>query len=80
MSHDENNYMMSDFLFARPSFLAGFGSIIDWSDSLREFNRSANPTIANCIAIRSDWRAVGSDIQTALEQYKSESALSEQPR
>jgi hypothetical protein len=69
MNTDFQLFHMSDFLFARPSFLAGFGSIIDVAGTLVEFNGSIDPTTADYIAIRSDWETVGTDILEAMREF-----------
>ncbi len=69
---DSDSY--SDFLFARPTFLVGFASIIDWGDTLTEFNRSLTPEIADGLAVKSDWKTVGKDIRRAIEETEIELA------
>lgn len=59
-----NNY--SYFLFARPSFLEGIARILDFGNTLNEYNQSNSPEQADTLAISADWRAIGSDIQAAL--------------
>lgn len=62
---------MSDFLFARPSFLEGLARIFDFSGSLNEYNQSRTPAEADYIALKMDCRAVGLDIQNGLAQAQS---------
>lgn len=57
----------SDFLFARDGFITGVGSIIDFGATLSEFNYSLTPEMADRIAIRSDWEAVGDSIRKAAK-------------
>lgn len=69
---DSDSY--SDFLFARPSFLVGFASILDWGDTLTEFNNTSTPEFADSLAVRSDWKTVGKDIFKAIEETEIELA------
>ncbi len=62
----------SDFLFARPTFLVGFASILDWGDTLTEFNSTSTPEIADSLAMGSDWKTVGKDILRAMEETEIE--------
>lgn len=64
---EENRQMgkYSDFLFAQPSFVEGMARILDFGDSLTEFNRSSRP---DTIAIRADWRAVYNDLAKAFDK------------
>ena len=64
----------SDFLFARPSFVVGFGTILDWADTLTEFNKTVTPEIADSLALKSDWRTVGRDIFKAIEETEKDMA------
>jgi hypothetical protein len=56
----------SYFLFARPTFLEGVGRIIDFGDTLTEYNRSIDTAQADHLAQWADWSAVGDDIGAAI--------------
>lgn len=58
----------SSFLFARPSFSEGVGRVLDFGNTLTEYNSSLDVEQADRIALLSDWRSVGSDIADALRQ------------
>lgn len=64
--------MQSDYLFARPSFVEGFGRIVDMSSSLNTYNYSRDGGQADARAIYEDWKALGHDVRMALEQLRSE--------
>ena len=64
---------MSDFLFPRPSFLAGASRVLDLFGTLQEYNRSHTPDIADRRAIHSDFQAIGADFKQVLE--RSEAAI-----
>jgi hypothetical protein len=56
----------STLLFARPSFLYGVSKLLDPFRMSQDYNRSRTPNEADILAIRSDWHAIGSDMQQAL--------------
>jgi len=58
--------MRSTLLFARPSFLYGVTKLLDPLRMGEDFNRSRTPQDADLLAIRSDWHAIGADMQQAL--------------
>ena len=55
-------------LYARPSFLEGVASILDFGGTLTEYNTALTPEQADWLAIRSDWLAVGDDLRFAMGQ------------
>lgn len=57
---------MMDILFARTGFWDGVSRILDIGAVTVEFNRSPTPELADFLALRSDWRAVGDDLSVAL--------------
>jgi hypothetical protein len=62
----------SYFLFARPSFCEGMGRIMDFGDTLTEYNTSASSSEADFHALLSDWCAVGDDMRVVLERNRHE--------
>jgi hypothetical protein len=60
---------LSTFLFARPSFAEGAARIVDFGDTLREYNTSLTSEQADYLALFADWRQVGMDIQRATLEY-----------
>ena len=58
---------MSDFLFAKPSFVEGIARIIDIGGTLQVDNQSATPEEADAQALSNDWKAVGNDIKSAMD-------------
>ncbi len=56
-------------LFARPSFLSGIAHIFDFSGSLLHYNRDRSGSEADYQALSSDWKMVGMDMQTAIEEH-----------
>jgi len=48
------------------SFWEGFGRTLDVGGTFVEFNTSPTAAIADRVAIRSDWAAVGADLWAAL--------------
>lgn len=60
---------MSDFLFAEDSFLAGFGRALDIGATFDQYNDSATAHEADRRSIAADWKAVGQDIQFAIDAF-----------
>lgn len=58
-------------LFARPSALGGVASILDFGDTLTEYNTANSPQQADTLALWSDWLAVGDDIWSAIGTYEN---------
>ncbi len=58
-------------LFSLPSFVEGVGRLVDFSYSLNQYNESATENEADFVALQSDWRAVGKDIEYALKEQKA---------
>lgn len=64
----------SDFLFARPSLIEGVGRLVDFRGSLNSYNDSPSPSEADARAIFEDWRAIGHDVEVALDEVREEVA------
>ena len=63
---------MNSFLYARPSFLLGIASLLDFGNTLFEYNYSNTPEQADFIALQSDWIVVGEDLRAAMEASRRE--------
>jgi hypothetical protein len=59
----------TDLLYARPSFVEGMARIMDFGNTLNEYNRSPDP---DAIALKADWNAVAEDLYKAIEQVTGE--------
>lgn len=59
-------------LFAPPSFWVGFGQILDFGNTMFEYNQSLSPEQADTLAIRADVQAVGRDFETVLQEEGSQ--------
>ena len=59
---------MTDFLFATPTFISGFGAVIDLGGTMVKFNESSSPEEADYLALANDWAMVGHDIRNAMSQ------------
>jgi len=57
----------STFLFARPSFSEGMGRILDFGNTLTEYNRSESEQQADMIACWMEWEAIANDFRQQLE-------------
>jgi len=63
--------MFTYTLFAKPSFISGMASSIDFGSTLTGYNYYAlPPEVADRLAVMSDWEMVGSDMCYALENYE----------
>ena len=60
----------SDFLFARPSFLRGMGSVLNIGAVGKIYNYSDSIEEADMKALQSDWKIIGNDMRKALNEYK----------
>ena len=69
-----NLFMRTGRLFARPSFLEGCARAIDIGATLNEYNQNKTSEEADAAAIRSDWQAVGDDIQVAMDKFSEEAS------
>lgn len=59
---------MTDFLFARPTFLSGMGAVLDLGGTMEMFNESSSPEEADSLAIMNDWVSVGNNLRSAIAQ------------
>jgi hypothetical protein len=59
----------STYLFAIPGWTEGVGRLLDFGDTLTQYNESATPEQADYRAMEMDWRAVGADILDAIDLY-----------
>ena len=64
----EINYTF--YLFAKPSFIEGYGRLFDVGGSLNSYNESTTAEEADLTALRTDWKAIGLDIKKATEKYE----------
>jgi hypothetical protein len=71
LSSRATRIVASDFLYPRPSFLAGVASAIDLFGVFRRYNRSSTTTEADARALYSDWRVAGEDLWTAMKGWEN---------
>lgn len=60
----------SKFLFATPSFSEGVSRIVDFGNTLSEYNYSQSAESADCNAILADWNQVGADLNRAISEKR----------
>lgn len=65
---------MGSYLFARPSFILGVASILDFGNTLTEYNYAIDGDQADYLALRSDWYAIGQDLRAAIRALGKELA------
>lgn len=59
---------MTDFLFAAPNFISGFGSALDLGGTMMMFNDSSSPNEADALALANDWAAVNNGVREAVQR------------
>ena len=59
--------MQTTFLFALPSLLSGMARVLDIGGQFDSYNESKKPETADAMALYSDFKMVGQDMQTAME-------------
>jgi hypothetical protein len=55
----------SSFLFARPSFVEGVARIMDFGNTLNQYNHCESAAMADLAAIAADWSVVGLELDQA---------------
>ncbi len=60
----------SDFLFSKPTFLGGMGSVLNIQGQYYDFNYSESEMGADHRALSNDWGMVGEDINSTLNECK----------
>lgn len=61
---------LSSFLFARPSFTEGAGRLLDFGNTLFEYNRSETGELADYRAIYADCRVIGEELRSGIEAQR----------
>ena len=56
------------FLYARPSAIEGVARILDFGNTLSEYNYSTTSQQADFLALRADWRVAARDLGIALAE------------
>jgi hypothetical protein len=60
------------FLFSNPTFLSEMGRVLDLGSTMTEYNSSPSAAIADYLALKSDWYAIGADLNAAMEKHVQE--------
>lgn len=66
-----DEYTKTFYLFNVPTFGSGLGRIMDWGQSMSEYNSSPSIEMADYLATLSDWSAVGDDLRDVMGDYES---------
>ncbi len=71
-SHNMNKHKKysTGFLYSTPSFLSGFGSVMNLSGDYFDYSTSKSDNDADRKALRSDFNMIGQDISIALDEFK----------
>ena len=59
------------FLFARPAFWAGVAGLMDFGNTLFEYNVSSTPEQADAFATKADWLTVGDELRRAVKELEA---------
>ena len=60
----------SDFLYAEPSFLEGLARILDFGNTLNQYNESPSGEMADAVALGMDWAVVGNELNNAMGTFE----------
>lgn len=58
---------MNSYMFANPSLSEGVGRILDFGNTLTEYNRSGDAREDDLNAAWSDWLAVAEDLRESIQ-------------
>lgn len=61
----------STYLFATPTWAEGVGRLVDFGDTLTEYNTSPDEASADYDALCRDWNAVARDIGAAILRWRA---------
>lgn len=59
----------TSFLYARPSFAEGVARLVDFGNTLQEYNTSLSDQQADFLAIAADWRVVSDDLRSVMSGF-----------
>ena len=62
-------HYISNKLFAEPSFIEGGARLLDFGNTLQEYNASETDAETDIESLKNDWRAIGDDIKISIERY-----------
>jgi hypothetical protein len=68
----------SSILFGSPSFTEGAARLLDFGDTLTEYNRSPSSELADANALAADWNAVIDDLARAFKKVGEEIGVARQ--
>lgn len=57
---------------SRPSFVEGMSRLLDFGNTLSEYNTSLTPAQADFLAISADWRFIGYDCASILAKMSQD--------
>ncbi|PIQ80063.1 MAG: hypothetical protein CO042_00255 [Parcubacteria group bacterium CG_4_9_14_0_2_um_filter_41_8] len=59
---------LTAYLFAQPSFAEGMGRTLDIGGVFDNYNESESGKEADALALQNDWRMVGEDMKSAIQE------------
>lgn len=63
---------LTDHLFAMPTIWSGVGRALDVGGVFDSYNFADTPEETDARAIASDWKAIGLDLEAAIQRYGDE--------
>lgn len=66
MKHEK--ILHTGYLFSRPSFLSGLGSVLNLAGNYFEYNYSKSSNETDRKALQSDWKSIGQDISFSIHR------------
>jgi len=67
-----SNTSLTDFLYARPTLLEGIARILDFGNTIQEYNVSQSGFEADFKALDGDWITIGRDLKDAVQKITQE--------
>lgn len=61
---------LSTFLYARPSLIEGVARLIDFGNTLQEYNTSLTGEQADALAFAVDWQVIGDEFRSVMLSYE----------
>lgn len=64
-----DKFALTTYLYARPSFVEGLARLIDFGNTLQQYNSTPTAQQADALAMELDWYAVGQDLKNAMLEF-----------
>jgi hypothetical protein len=67
---DDTSKRLAGFLYTLSSFFAGVARLFDFWGLFSSYDTDSSGRMADAKALNADWRAIGSDIDWAISNYR----------